>query len=99
MTVLETTMTVLYRVYINGKKVTFTLKRVMEVQRGSKVIALHFLETRHLMGWVVNVTGLLAAGSDPVPIVQDTRWVPGPIWMGAQNLAPHRNSNPEPSRP
>jgi hypothetical protein len=25
---------------------------------------------------------------DPVPIVQESGWVPGPAWMGANNLAP-----------
>ena len=24
---------------------------------------------------------------DPVPIVQETRWAPGPVWTGAENLA------------
>jgi len=27
-------------------------------------------------------------GKDLVPIVQDARWAPGPVWMGAENLAP-----------
>ena len=27
-------------------------------------------------------------GNDPVPIVQDDGWVPEPVWMGAENLAP-----------
>ena len=25
---------------------------------------------------------------DPVPIVQDAGWAPGPIWTGAEYLAP-----------
>ena len=24
---------------------------------------------------------------DPVPIVQETGWAPGPVWAGAENLA------------
>jgi len=27
---------------------------------------------------------------DPVPIVQEVSWVPGPVWTGAENLAPTR---------
>ena len=27
---------------------------------------------------------------DPVPIVQEAGWAPGPVWMGAENLAPTR---------
>jgi len=81
-------MTILYRNYINCKKVNFTLKGFLKAQKGHKGIALFFLEPRRLKGWVVKATGLLAAGADPVPIVQEARWAPGPIWMGAENLPP-----------
>ena len=27
-------------------------------------------------------------GKDPVPIVQEARWAPEPVWIGAENLAP-----------
>jgi len=27
-------------------------------------------------------------GKDPVPIVYEAGWAPGPVWMGAKNLAP-----------
>jgi hypothetical protein len=26
-------------------------------------------------------------GKGPVPIVQETGWAPGPVWIGAENLA------------
>jgi hypothetical protein len=26
-------------------------------------------------------------GKDPVPIVQEAGWAPGPVWKGAENLA------------
>jgi hypothetical protein len=29
-----------------------------------------------------------ASGKDPVPIVQEAGWAPGPVWIGAENLAP-----------
>jgi hypothetical protein len=27
-------------------------------------------------------------GKDPAPIVQEAGWTPGPVWIGAENLAP-----------
>ena len=27
-------------------------------------------------------------GKDPVPIVQEAGWAPGPVWTGAKNLVP-----------
>jgi hypothetical protein len=30
---------------------------------------------------------LFTPGKDPVPIVQETGWAPGPVWTGAENLA------------
>ena len=38
-------------------------------------------------------------GEDPVPIVQEAAWAPGPVWTGAESLAPHRDSIPGPSSP
>ena len=32
-------------------------------------------------------------------IVQEAGWAPGPVWTGAENLAPHRDSIPGPSSP
>ena len=29
----------------------------------------------------------LPAGKDPVPIVQEAGWAPGPVWTGVENLA------------
>ena len=31
---------------------------------------------------------LYARERNPVPIVQDGEWTPGPVWTGAENLAP-----------
>ena len=38
-------------------------------------------------------------GKDPVPIVQEAVWASGPVWTGAENLAPHRDPIPGPSSP
>jgi len=31
-------------------------------------------------------------GKDPVPIVQEAGWAPGPVWIGVGNLTPHWDS-------
>jgi hypothetical protein len=31
---------------------------------------------------------LSTSGKDPVPIVQEAEWAPGPVWTGEENLAP-----------
>jgi hypothetical protein len=36
---------------------------------------------------------------DPVPIVWEAGWTPGPVWTGAENLAPHRDPIPGPYSP
>jgi len=33
---------------------------------------------------------LFTPGKDPVPIVQEAGWAPGPVWTGVENLAPTR---------
>jgi hypothetical protein len=43
------------------------------------------------MGWVVNDTlpsPRFTSGRDPVPIVEEVGWAPGPVCTGAENLAP-----------
>ena len=37
-------------------------------------------------------------GKDPVPILQEAGWAPGPFWTGTENL-PHRDSISGPSSP
>jgi len=38
---------------------------------------------------------LFTPGKDPVLIVQEAGWVPGPVWTGAGNLAPTRIRSPD----
>ena len=70
-------------------------------QRRSRGIALPFHDhgTRRL--WSVSVTPrpLFTPGKDPVPTVQEAGWAPGPVWTGAENLVPQRDSIPRPSGP
>ena len=69
-------------------------------QRGSRGITLLFLDhgTRRGEGSASRPAALYA-GKDPVPIVRETGWAPGPVWTGAENLASHRDSIPGPSSP
>jgi len=49
------------------------------------------------MGLLVNATPrpLYPRERDPLSIVQEAWWAPGSICMGAENLAPQRDSIPE----
>jgi hypothetical protein len=38
---------------------------------------------------------LFTPGKDPVPIVQEAGWAPGPFWTGAENLAPTEIRSPD----
>ena len=64
---------------------------------GSRGIALLFLDLDTRRGWGVNVTPrpLFTPGKDPVPIVQEAGWAPGPVWTGAENLAPTGIRSPD----
>jgi hypothetical protein len=37
---------------------------------------------------------LFTPGKDPVPIVQEAGWAPGPVWTGVENLTPTRIQSP-----
>jgi hypothetical protein len=37
----------------------------------------------------------LYPGKDPVPIVEEAGWAPGPVWTGAENLAPTGIRSPD----
>ena len=47
-------------------------------------------------GWVVSSTlrPHFTSGKDPVPIVQEAGWAPGPVWTGGKSR-PHRDSIPD----
>jgi hypothetical protein len=69
--------------------------------RGSRGIALPFLTTalEGVEGSASRRDRSLPPGKDPLPIAQEAVSAPGPVWTGAQNLAPHRDSIPGPSNP
>ena len=55
--------------------------------RGSRGIALPFHDHGTTRGWGVSVKPrpLFTPGKDPVPIVEEAGWAPGPVWKGAEN--------------
>jgi len=55
-----------------------------------KLIALPFLDHGTKRWWVVSVKPrpLFTPGKEPVPIVQEAGWAPGPVWTGAGNVFP-----------
>ena len=42
-----------------------------------------------------NAPAAFTPGKDPVPIVQEAGWAPGPVWIGAENLAPTGIRSPD----
>jgi len=65
--------------------------------RGSRDIALLFLDHGTRRGWGVRITPqpLFTPGKDPVPIVQEAGWASGPVWKGAENLVPTGIRSPD----
>ena len=65
--------------------------------KGSRGIALPFHDHGTRREWGVSVTPrpLFNPGKDPVPIVQEAVWAPGPVWIGAENFAPTGIRSPD----
>ena len=65
-------------------------------QRMGRGIALFFHDRGTRRGWVVSSTPRphFTLGKDPVPILQEVGWAPGPVWTGGKSR-PHRDSIPD----
>jgi len=65
-------------------------------QRVGRGIALLFHEGSTRRGWMVSSTPRphFAPGKEPVPILQEAGWAPGPVWTGGKTR-PHRDSIPD----
>jgi hypothetical protein len=58
-----------------------------EGPKGGRGIALLFLDLgARKCGWSAPRPSRFTPGKDPVPIVQETGWDPGPVWTCAKNL-------------
>jgi len=79
-------------------KVKWCRYRSGVAQSVSRGIALLFHDRGTRKGWVVSSTSRphFTSGKDPVPILQETVWAPGPVWTGGKSL-PH--GDPIPDRP
>jgi len=74
-------------------KVKFSRYRPGLARRVGRGIALLFHDRGTRRGWVVISTPRpqFNPGKDPIPILQEAGWTPGPVWTGGKSL-PHRHS-------
>ena len=65
-------------------------------ERVGRGIALLFHDRGTIRGWVVSSTPRphFTPGRDPVHILQEAGWAPGPVWTGGKSR-PHRDSIPD----
>ena len=65
-------------------------------QRVGTGTALLFHDRGTRRGWVVSSTPRphFTPGKEPVPILQEAGWAPGPVWKGGKSR-PHRDSIPD----
>ena len=65
-------------------------------QRMGRGIAVLFHDRGTRRGWMVNSTPWphFTPGKDPVPILQEAGWAPGPVWTGGKSR-PHGDSIPD----
>jgi len=77
-------------------KVKWSRYRPGVAQRVSIGIALLFDDHGTRRGWVVSSTPRphFTPGKDPVRILQEAGWAPGPVWTGGKSR-PHRDSIPD----
>jgi len=76
-------------------KVKWSRYRPGVAQRVGRGIALLFHSRGTRRGWVVSSTSRphFTPGEDPVPILQEAGWAPGPVWTGGKSHL-HRDSIP-----
>ena len=81
---------------VKGKKVKWSRYRPGVAQRVGRGIALVFHDRGSRRGWEVSSTPWpnFIPGKDPVPILQEAGWAPGPIWTGGKSH-PHRDLIPD----
>ena len=78
------------------KKLKWSRYRPGVAKRVGSRIALLFHDRGTRRGWVVSSTPRLhfIPGKDPVPILREAWWAPGPVWTGGKSR-PHRDSIPD----
>ena len=85
----------IFLIYVKVK-VKWSHYRPGVAQRAGRDIALLFHDRGTRNEQVVSSTPRLyfTPGKDPVPIIQEAWWAPGPVWTGGKSR-PHRDSIPE----
>ena len=80
----------------NHIKVKWSRYRPGVAQRVGRGIALLFHDRGTRKVWVVSSTPRphFTPKKDPVPILQEAGWAPGPVWTGGKSR-PHRDSIPD----
>ena len=83
-------------IYIYKVKVKWSHYRLGVAQRVGSGIALLFHDRGTRRGWVVSSTTRphFTPGKEPVPILQEAGWAPGPVWTGGKSR-PNRDSIPD----
>jgi hypothetical protein len=84
---------IMFDILIKGK-VKFTPEQAMKAQRGNRGIPYSFFSLGTRWGQMINAPPwlLLPQQRNLVPILQESLWIPGLVWTGAENLAPHWDS-------
>ena len=82
-----------FRIKVNVKWSRYRPGVAQSVGRG---IAVLFHDRGTGRGWVVSSTPRphFTLGKDPVPILQEAGWAPGPVWTGGKSR-PYRDSIPD----
>jgi len=77
-------------------KVNWSRYRPGVAQRVGRGIVLLFHDRGTRRGWVFSSTPRphFTPGKEPVPILQEAGWAPGPVWTGGKSR-PHRDSIPD----
>jgi len=80
-------------------KVKLSRYRPGVAQRAGRCISLLFHDRGTRRGWVVSSTPRphFTTGKEPVPILLEAGWDPGPVWTGVK-FRPHRDSIPDRSQ-
>ena len=84
----------MFLLFLYLKKVKWSRYRSGMAQRVGIALLFHDRGTRR--GWVVSSTPRphFIPGKDPVPILQEAGWAPGPVWTGRKSRS-HRDSTPD----
>ena len=81
---------------LDDVKVKWSRYRPGVAQRVGRGIAIFFHDRGNRSGWVVSSTPRphFTPGKDPIPILQEAGWAPGPLRMGGKSR-PRRDSTPD----